>query len=274
MTLRKIVTIDEEKCDGCGLCVPSCAEGAIRIVDGKARLLSENLCDGLGACLGDCPQDAITVEEREADPFDEHAVQEHLARLMDEEERRRSQRRPQSAPQPSPGTSPIPGNGGSGCPGSRMMHFATASGVSAGAAAPGPAGPAPGGAPGSELEQWPVQLHLVSPTAPYFRGADVLLAADCTAFAVGDFHSQLLRGRALAVACPKLDQNQDRYLEKLVAMIDEAQIDRLTVAVMEVPCCGGLVRLATEASRRALRKVPVKRILIGVRGQTLEESWL
>jgi NAD-dependent dihydropyrimidine dehydrogenase PreA subunit len=262
MAMRKIVKIDEDKCDGCGLCVPSCAEGAIRIVDGKARLVADNLCDGLGACLGDCPQDAITIEEREAADFDESAVAEHLAAPADER------------PLPFPAAAPREGAAFSGCPGTRVQRFAPADGDAPDAPAAG-GGSAPGDGPRpSRLRQWPIQLHLVPPTAPFLQGADLLLAADCTAFAVGGFHDSFLRGRALAVACPKLDQAQERYLEKLVAMIDHAQINTLTVAVMEVPCCGGLVQLATEAARRAERRVPVKRVLIGLQGQTLDESWL
>jgi len=208
MSKRSVVKIDEEKCTGCGECVPACAEGAIRIIDGKARLVADNLCDGLGACLGDCPADAITIEEREADAFDEVAV----------------------------------------------------------AAA---AGPQP-----SALRQWPVQLHLVSPRAPYFQGADLLLAADCTAFAMGDFHSKHLKGRALAVACPKLDGGQEVYLRKLVALIDEAKVNTITVLIMEVPCCGGLQQLAQTAAAKASRKVPVKRVVVGLRGEILSEDWI
>lgn len=268
MAVRKIVHIDEELCDGCGDCVPSCAEGAIQIIGGKAKLLADNLCDGLGACLGECPQGAITVLERDADEFDEEAVHRHLAAL--------------DGPAHSPITSHVgPGSGGgvpAGCPGSRMMSFAQAD--------PKPVATPPqplaalGGAsevtkPGaSELRQWPVQLHLVSPQAPYFQGADVLLAADCAAFSVGDFHTRFLKGRALAVACPKLDQGQDVYVQKLTAMIDQARIDTLTVLLMEVPCCGGLLRLAQEAAARATRKVPIKRIVVGVRGEVMAEDWI
>ena len=207
MAKRSIVRIDEEKCTGCGVCVPACAEGAIRIVDGKARLVADNLCDGLGACLGDCPEGAITIEERDADEYDEAAV-----------------------------------------------------------AAAGPQA--------SELRQWPVQLHLVSPRAPYFQGADLLLAADCTAFAMGDFHSKHLKGKALAIACPKLDDGQDAYLEKLVALIDEAKVNTITVLVMEVPCCGGLQRLVEEALSRASRKVPLKRVLVSLQGEVIAEDWI
>ncbi|MBE0565010.1 MAG: 4Fe-4S binding protein [Krumholzibacteria bacterium] len=255
MALRKIVHIDEDLCDGCGECVPSCAEGAIQIIGGKAVLLADNLCDGLGACLGECPQGAITVLERDAEEFDEEAVQQHLAAL--------------DGPAHHPITKHNGANGHAhgapaGCPGARTMTLA-----------PAVAGPVATGATGaSELRQWPVQLHLVSPQAPYFQGADVLLAADCAAFSVGDFHTRFLKGRALAVACPKLDQGQDVYLEKLVAMIDQARIDTLTVLMMEVPCCGGLLRLAQAAAAQAGRKVPVKRIVVGVRGDVLAEDWV
>ena len=207
MAKRGIVRIDEAKCTGCGVCVPSCAEGAIQIVDGKARLVADKLCDGLGACLGDCPEGAITVEERDADDYDVAAVARHLGHA-------------------------------------------------------------------SALRQWPVQLHLVSPRAPYFQGADLLLAADCTAFAAGDFHSKHLKGKALAVACPKLDDGQDAYLEKLVALIDEAKVNTITVMIMEVPCCGGLERLAQEAASRASRKVPIKRVLVSLQGAVISEDWI
>ena len=255
MAIREIVHIDEDLCDGCGDCVPSCAEGAIRIINGKAKLVAENLCDGLGACLGHCPQDAIKVERREADNFDEEAVEQHLA---------------DAAPNPVPLSmvgpaptqlTPMPGN----CPGSQMQHFADAG--PAAAPAPHP------NAPATALRQWPVQLHLVPPTAPFFQEADVLLAADCAAFATADFHGRFLAGKGLAIACPKLDQGQEIYLQKLVAMIDEARINTLTVMVMEVPCCTGLVGLAQEAVARATRKVPVKRIVIGTRGDVLAEDW-
>jgi ferredoxin len=238
MAFREIIRIDEERCDGCGLCVPACAEGAIALVDGKARLVSESFCDGLGACLGHCPQGAITIERIEAGPFDEVAVARHLARPT------------------APETLPV---ALAACPGSREFSFEAHAPVPAGSDAPRP----------STLRQWPVQLHLVSPAAPYFRGADVLLAADCVAYAVGDFHRDHLAGRSLAIACPKLDAHQETYLEKLVALIDGAGIASLTVMVMEVPCCGGLVRLAAEAAARASRRVPLRTAVVGVRGDIL-----
>ncbi|MDJ0765931.1 MAG: 4Fe-4S binding protein [Myxococcota bacterium] len=265
MALRKVVHIDEEKCTGCGECVPACAEGAIEIVDGVARLRADNLCDGLGACLGECPEDAITIEEREAEAFDEDAVKAHLA----------IQSPPAGSPEMGTGVSAVRpvdlhahGHGhapGGGCPGARMIEFRDPGGDQ-----PGPeAGRQP-----SFLRQWPIQLHLVPPTAPYFKKADVLLAADCVAFAVGDFHSAHLKGASLAVACPKLDQGQEIYLQKLIAMIDEAEINTLKVMVMEVPCCAGLVSLAQQAAARAKRRIPVKRVQVGLRGEIQSEEWL
>lgn len=241
MAVRELIRIDEARCDGCGLCVPACAEGAIAIVGGKARLVSESYCDGMGACLGHCPQGAITVERVEAAAFDPEAVSRHLSG------------RP-SQPSPPPAREIA-----ASCPGSRAASF--------GAGADAPATGVP-----SALRHWPVQLHLLSPVAPFFRGADVLLAADCVAFASGGFHRDLLAGRSLAIACPKLDSNQESYLAKLVAMIDEAEIASLTVAVMEVPCCSGLVRLAQIARERAGRPCPLRVVVVGIRGDVLADS--
>ncbi|MFH1845692.1 MAG: 4Fe-4S binding protein [bacterium] len=265
--IRKMVKIDEDLCTGCGECVPSCAEGAIQIIDGKAKLLADNLCDGLGACLGDCPEGAITIEEREADEYDEAAVHEHLAKVDKLEE-------PPDVPAPiacsSVAGSPHSHAPGGGCPGARMMQF---DGPKA-EAKEGDSGAGSTGDQPTELRQWPIQLHLVPPSAPYYQNADLLLAADCTAFSVGNFHHDHLKGKAIAIACPKLDQGQEIYLQKLKAMIDEAHINTLTVMVMEVPCCAGLVRLAQEAANVAQRKVPVKKLVVGVRGEILAEEWL
>ena len=261
---RQIINIDEDLCDGCGDCVPSCAEGAIQVIDGKAKLVKDALCDGLGSCLGDCPQGALTIEERDADAFDEELVEQHLSSLG------------KDATAPAPATprpaflgAPAGGLGGhgpgmGGCPGSKTMTFDDD-------AADAPADTT--GERPSELRQWPVQLHLVSPMAPYFQGADVLLCADCVPFAVADFHRDHLKGRALAIACPKLDEGQEMYLQKLVSMIDDARIDTLSVMIMQVPCCGGLLHLATEAAARATRKVPVKKIVVGLQGDVLAEEW-
>jgi ferredoxin len=254
MAKRNLIRIDESKCDGCGLCVPACEEGAIQIVDGKARLVSDVYCDGLGACLGHCPRGAITIEEVEARPFDEEAVRRHLEAS-----------RPSEAPRASAAAAPLAIEGfkavapaTSGCPGSRSTSFES----EGRSAAPGPGG-------GSALGHWPVQMHLISPHAPQYRDADVLLCADCVPFALAGFHDEVLPGRALAIACPKLDPGQDSYVDKLVALIDDARIRSLTVMVMEVPCCNGLVALARAATERAQRPVSVGYEVVSVRGERL-----
>ena len=236
--IRKIVTIDEEKCDGCGLCVPSCAEGAITIIDGKARLAADNLCDGLGACLGECPQDAIHIVEREADEFDEAAVEKHLEKA-----------KPEVAHKPH-------GHGG-GCPGSRVMTFTTERAESA-------AGETREKEP-SRLAQWPVQLHLVPTGAPYFQNADLLIAADCVPFAYAGFHRELLAGKALVIACPKLDDNS-LYLKKLTELFRVSTIKSVTVARMEVPCCGGIVEVARQALAASGREIPFSVVTVGIQG--------
>jgi Pyruvate/2-oxoacid:ferredoxin oxidoreductase delta subunit len=228
-TRRRIIRIDETKCDGCGLCVSACAEGAIALVDGKARLVSETYCDGLGACLGECPQGALTMEERAAPAFDAAAV---AAR--------------QGAPaEPAHHA---------GCPGSAMRSFTPAAPHAESTAAPPP----------SQLGHWPVQLTLVPPAAPFLRGADLLVCADCVPFAVPDFHSRYLAGRAVVVGCPKLD-DLDAYREKLAEIMAVARPRRLTVLRMEVPCCGGIAHAALEAAR-AIPGLPVEVHTVGVRG--------
>jgi NAD-dependent dihydropyrimidine dehydrogenase PreA subunit len=253
MAVREVIEIDESLCDGCGDCVPACAEGAIAIVDGKAKLVSDVYCDGLGACLGHCPTGALKVIEREADAFDEAAVEAHLSNQR--------MTRETIPPRQNLGVigQPLAGGGG-GCPGSRPQTIEPAAPV-----------PTTGSGSGSQLRHWPVQLHLVPPTAPFFEGADVLLAADCVAFAVGDFHQRFLNGHSLAIACPKLDTNQEIYLDKLRSMIDDAGIRSLKVMVMEVPCCGGLVGLVEEAARRARSKVPIQCLVVSTRGAVLGE---
>lgn len=266
MAVRKIVSIDEELCDGCGVCVPSCAEGAIRIIDGKARLVGDNLCDGLGACLGECPRGAITVTEREAAEFDEEAVRR--ARVAEGVAAGRRGGHAGSGGMvdaaPNPGEARVHHHGG-GCPGARLHSFAQA-GASA---AVDFTGPAP-----SRLGQWPVQLHLLPPTAPFLRDSDLVLAADCAAFAFGDFHNRFIRGRSIAIACPKLDSGLDEYLSKLTGMIDQGGINTMTVVIMEVPCCGGLLHLAMRAVQAAERKIPLKMVRIGLKGDILDEKWV
>ena len=244
--IRKIVQIDQEKCNGCGLCVPSCAEGAIRIVDGKAVLAADNLCDGLGACLGECPQDAIRVIEREADEFDEAAVAEHLK--VSGQERHSPHRQPVSSPPAS--------HHGGGCPGSRAMSFAPS---------PAASTDTEGGSRRSRLGQWPVQLHLVPTNAPYFQNADLLIAADCVPFAYGDFHKDFLAGKALVIGCPKLDDN-NYYQQKLTELFRVSTIKSITVLRMEVPCCGGIVMAARQALSASGKEIPFREIVIGIQG--------
>lgn len=250
MPLRDIVSIDEERCDGCGDCITACAEGAIALANGKARLVSEIYCDGLGACLGHCPQGAITVERRQAAGFDEVAVAEHLARQQP------------SVPRPAIGlplVHAVPE--GTGCPGSRVSTFSEPPALS-------PLGRNDGIRP-SALRHWPVQLHLVPPTAPFFAGADVLLAADCVAYAVGGFHERFLAGRALAIACPKLDGQQEIYVDKLRVMAEQGGVRSFEVMVMEVPCCTGLVRLVQSALNASARRVPATVTVVGTSGDII-----
>ncbi|HDQ46201.1 MAG TPA: 4Fe-4S dicluster domain-containing protein [bacterium] len=279
---REIITIDEEKCNGCGLCVPGCPEGALQIIDGKARLISDLFCDGLGACIGHCPEGAISIEKRESEPYDERRVMQniiqagpntiraHLAHLREHGEtafleqaldvlKEKGIDVPEGYGDRKKSAQDDPGTGG--CPGSRMLQFG-------GAEERKEAGDV-----SSQLRQWPVQLHLVSPGAPYYRHADVILAADCTAFALGDFHHRFLKGKALAIACPKLDEGREIYLAKLRLMIDEARINTLTVVIMQVPCCGGLLALAREAAEQSTRKIPLKKVVVGIRGEILSEEW-
>jgi len=279
---RKIIRIAEEKCNGCGLCIPNCPEGAIQLIDGKARLISDLFCDGLGACLGHCPEGAIAIEEREAEPYDESKVMEnivrqgpntiraHLVHLKEHGEQDyletaletlKKMGMTTDVPGITSGNPTRPAPTG-GCPGSAQVSLKGGHSKAADA----------GGV--SELTHWPVQLHLISPNAPAYRGADVVLAADCAAFAAGDFHTRFLKGRALAIACPKLDEGQETYTQKLTALIDLAKINTLTVVIMEVPCCGGLLRLAQQAAAAASRKIPIKSVVLSRNGQILQEDWL
>jgi NAD-dependent dihydropyrimidine dehydrogenase PreA subunit len=260
---RMIVQIDEQKCDGCGLCIPACAEGAIALVGGKARLSAELLCDGLGACLGECPQGAITVVEREADAFDEAAVKAHLERLGRPAPPPHAPA-PVQAPTPRPRLSVVAAGpaGAGGCPGSRPLTQPRRP-LAVVPSAAGPALPAAGSE--SRLGQWPVQLHLVPVNAPYFQGAHLLVAADCVPFAYPRFHEDLLAGKALVVGCPKLD-DLAAYAEKLARICSGNELQSVTVVRMEVPCCGGISTAARRALASSGKAVPFHDVVVGVDG--------
>jgi len=242
MVQRSIVIIDEDKCTGCGLCIPACAEGALEIVDGKAKLVSDKYCDGLGACLGECPQGAIIIETREAEEFDETAVEEHLKE------------------KPSMPTVHHAHPIHQSCPSAQVMDFERKL-----------AGSESGDVPvknESKLAQWPVQLRLLPPTASFFADADLLIAADCVPFAYADFHDQFLRNRALVIGCPKLD-DAEFCRTKLAEIFRRSNIRSVTVVNMEVPCCFGLHRLVREAMASSGKDVPLRQEIISIRGDII-----
>lgn len=283
---RNVIKIDEELCTGCGQCIPNCPEGAIQIIDGKARLISDLFCDGLGACIGSCPVGAITIETREAEPYDEKRVMEnivkqgqntiraHLEHLKGHNQTEYLKQaieflKEKGIPNPLENKQlsdehVTHRHSFSGCPGSRSMNFAKRQ--------PAAEHHSETDVP-SELTHWPIQLHLISPLAEQYRKRDVILSADCVAYALGNFHQKYLKNNALAIACPKLDSDQEIYEEKITALIDEAQINTLTVMTMEVPCCRGLLQLALNAASKANRKVPIKHVTIGISGDVLSEEW-
>ena len=290
--IREVVKIDEDKCTGCGICVPNCHEGALQIIDGKARLISDLLCDGLGACLGHCPEDAITIEKREAEAYNETSVMEimvtkgkntviaHLKHLKDHQEhvylkegidylKSKNGSLPFELKQVLDGINKEENQNamhrhhGGGCPGSREQTFKPV-GMAIGESVSGQ----------SQLQQWPVQMHLVNPNAQFFQGADVVLAADCVGYTLGNFHDKYLKGKSLAIACPKLDSGTETYIEKLTAMIDNAKINTLNVMIMEVPCCSGLLQMVQIALDKANRKVPLKLSLVSIKGEILSEDWI
>jgi len=232
MVLRNIVKIDEEKCTGCGLCVNACAEGAIKIIDGKAKLISEVYCDGLGACIGQCPENAITIKRREADEFNEKVTKAHLEKEINA--------RAQS---------------NFVCPGVMAKQLREKGEPVQSETVQVP----------SQLSHWPVQLKLVSPHAPCFANADLLLVADCVPFAMGDFHSRFLKDHSIAVGCPKLD-DAEFYIEKLAAILQANDLNSLTVIHMEVPCCFGLTHIARKAISRSGLKMSFEDVTIDLRG--------
>jgi NAD-dependent dihydropyrimidine dehydrogenase PreA subunit len=292
---RDIIKIDDDKCNGCGLCVPNCHEGALQIIDGKVRLISDLMCDGLGACIGHCPEGAITIESREAEPYDEPGVMEimvtkgfntvvaHLRHLREHNEtvflkqgmaylianetklnfmvddvKRAVHQHDKS----NTGAGCSTG----GCPGSNTVIFDPDEIKMANSQN--------NGSLQSQLRQWPVQLHLINPGASHFIGSDLLVASDCSAFSLGDFHQNWLKNKTLVIACPKLDQGKEIYLQKFIALIESARVNTITVMIMEVPCCGGLLQLVEMAIARAGRKVPVKAITVSIRGEILSEEWV
>lgn len=289
---RDIVKIDEKLCNGCGVCIPSCKEGALQIIDGKARLVSDLMCDGLGACLNDCPQGAITIEHREAEPYNETKVMKmmveqgkntviaHLKHLKEhgehnllkegvkflmENENNLNFTALEVVEQVHP-FNPIKENkcSGGGCPGAQAKTLTPKDNITDDNSVSG----------GSELRQWPVQMHLINPSAAYFKNSDLLIAADCVAYSVGNFHQKFLKGKSLAIACPKLDTHLEVYSEKITALIDEANVNTITVMIMQVPCCGGLLQLTKTAAQKARRKVPIKLLVVSLEGDLLKEEWI
>jgi ferredoxin len=258
--MRKIILVDEERCDGCGLCVPSCAEGALQIVNGKARLIKESFCDGLGACLGECPQGALTIVEVEADAYDEAQV---LAHLRDTDPSLAEvhvslSRSHASDPIPLHGLGGAPRQVGQGgipaCPSIRVAQWDMVE------------EPAPGMTrQHSQLRQWPVQLHLLPVQAPFFEGADLVLVADCVPFAYANFHEDFLRGKVVAVGCPKLDDAR-AYVDKVTQILLRSNVRSLKVAYMEVPCCRGLVAIAQQALANSGKPIPLEKVMVSITG--------
>ncbi len=284
---RQIIEIDDEKCNGCGICADGCHEGALQIINGKAVLINDLLCDGLGACIGGCPEGAITITEREAEPYDEDKVMEHLykkgkdvviAHLKHLKEHNEHVWLKKGVEWMQKNQDRLgfdmmevvyvvhnhrKEGEACGCPGSahrEVKHEMKADVVVADQP--------------SMLEQWPVQMHLINPQSSVFHNCDLLLAADCVAFSMGNFHSQWLKGKKLGIACPKLDSNKESYVEKLTSMIDDAKVNTITVMMMEVPCCHSLVRLVQMALEKATRKVPVKAVIVSASGEVLSEEWI
>ena len=238
---RKIIQIDEEKCDGCGNCVIGCAEGALAIVDGKAKVISDNLCDGLGACIGECPQNALQIIEREAEPFDEAAVEEHLATQ-------------QGVPQAEEKMA-------CGCPSAQVQSFSSC------AWANQPIRQA--GGLNSALTHWPVQIRLVPPNAPFLKGAHLLVAADCVPIAFPTFHRDFLQGKIVMLGCPKFEDAQ-AYVDKFAAIFKTAGIKSVTAVVMEVPCCAGLPHIVQKGMEKAGVKIPFDQVVVSTRGRIIE----
>lgn len=281
--IRDIITIDEEKCNGCGVCVSACHEGALAMVDGKARLISDSYCDGLGACLPECPTGAISIQKREADDFclpEGHPAAAHAAAhgsAHNQAPTSQAAPAPEAKPASPASTADAPhAHGFGGCPGSRSRTLRSAAPQAAAPQAAAPAArteSAPQDAPAarqeSELMQWPVQIKLVPVNAPYFRDARLLIAADCTAYAHPTFHRDFMRGRVTLIGCPKLDAGS--YVEKLTEIFRVNSIKSIMVARMEVPCCGGLEMAVRQALLNSGKMIPWQVVTIGTDGTVLED---
>jgi NAD-dependent dihydropyrimidine dehydrogenase PreA subunit len=272
---RKIISIDPEKCSGCGICVSDCPEGALQVIDGKARLVGDLLCDGLGACLKSCPEDAISVEEREAEPYNElkalkniipqgnNVLQAHLKHLKNHGQdeylkQALSYLHAYGISVDLPLDAMNVQSATAHCPGSQIVTFPLRLDIKEDNLSQQ-----------SRLTHWPIQLHLISPSAPHYRNSDLLIAADCVAYAHAEFHKDFLKGRTLAIACPKLDSHQEVYLEKLTALIDQAEVRSILVMIMQVPCCSGLLRLVVEAASRATHKASITCLTMSIQGKAM-----
>ena len=247
--VRKIIKIDDDLCDGCGNCVPSCAEGALDIIDGKAKVIAEIYCDGLGACLGDCPTGALSIVERQADEFDEDAVEEHLATKQ----------------KPEPQQIPMSG----GCPSARMQTFDSFAAQQATTTQAELA--TTGEEAESALSHWPVQIMLVPPTAPFLKGADLLVLADCVPVAFPTVHRDFIKGKSVLLGCPKLD-NAQFYIEKFAQICKQSGVKRITSVVMEVPCCSGLPMIVKKGMELSGVEIPMEEVVISTRGKILERK--
>ncbi len=245
-TVRKIIQIDEDRCDGCGQCIISCAEGALEIIDGKAKVIRDNLCDGLGACIGQCPQEALEIIEREADEFDEAAVEAHLASSGGTQKR------------VLPSTS--------GCPSAQIQHFTATSVKQKG---PVSVNTAADDHQDSALSHWPVQIRLIPPTAPFLRGADLLIVADCVPVAFPSLHQDLMKNRVIMIGCPKFDDGQE-YIEKFTAIFKTAAIRSITTVVMEVPCCAGLPAMVKKGLALSGQPIPLEQLTVSTRGKIID----
>lgn len=263
---RNIITIDEDLCNGCGECITACAEGALKLVNGKAKLVKEQFCDGFGDCIGDCPTGALKIEEREADDFDEAATKNYLRETQGEEavarmekaaERHEAEQKPPTPP-------------AGGCPGMRMRTGS----AEAKPATPATSATSTGHMVASDLEQWPIQLHLVQPGAPFFKDKELVVLSTCSPIASADTHWRFIRGRGVVVACPKLDRTEG-YVEKLAGILQEATIPKVIVVRMEVPCCGGLTMIVRQALQMCGRSDLVfEEVTVGLNGDVLGSQTL